>query len=65
MVQPQKEPLRALNEQEEGELQRVIKASSERVDVMRRAKALLAVAKQDVDSFETGQQAEPERCSLD
>jgi transposase len=44
MAQPQKEPLRALSEQEKRELQRLVKASSERVDVMRRAKALLAVA---------------------
>jgi len=40
MAQPQKEPLRALSEQEERELQRVVKASSERLDVIRRAKAL-------------------------
>ena len=39
----QKEPLRALSEQEERELQRVVKASSERVDVVKRAKALWAV----------------------
>jgi transposase len=39
----QKEPLRALNVQEERELQRVVKASSERVDVVKRAKALWAV----------------------
>ncbi|SRR6266566_1818482 len=38
-----KEPLRALSQQEERELQRVVKASSERVDVVTRAKALLAV----------------------
>lgn len=44
MAQPQKEPLRALSEQEKSELQRLVKASSERVDVMRRAKALLVVA---------------------
>lgn len=44
MAQPQKEPLRALSEQEKREVQRLVKASSERVDVMRRAKALLAVA---------------------
>lgn len=44
MAQPQKEPLRALSEQEKSELHRLVKASSERVDVMRRAKALLAVA---------------------
>jgi len=45
MAQPQKEPLRALNEQEERELKRLAKATSERLDIVRRAKALLAVAK--------------------
>ena len=44
MAQPQKEPLRALSEQEKRELQRLVKASSERLDVVRRAKALGAVA---------------------
>ncbi len=44
MAQPQKEPLRALSEQEERELQRLAKATSERLDVVRRAKALVAVA---------------------
>jgi transposase len=44
MAQPQKEPLRAMSEQEERELKRVAKATSERVDVVRRAKALLGVA---------------------
>jgi transposase len=44
MAQPQKEPLRALSEQEERELQRLGKASSERLDVVRRATALVAVA---------------------
>ena len=44
MVQPQKEPMRALSEQEEQELQRLVKATSERLDVVRRAQALLAVA---------------------
>jgi transposase len=44
MCRPQKEPLRKLREQEERELLRIVKASSERVDVVRRAKALLAVA---------------------
>jgi transposase len=43
MAQPQKEPLRALSEQEERELQRLAKATSERLDVVRRAKALVAV----------------------
>lgn len=44
MAHPQKEPLRALSEQEERELQRLVKASSERLDVVRRARALVAVA---------------------
>src|SRR5213079_1693637 len=44
MAQPQKEPLRALSEQEERELKRLANATSERLDVVRRAKALLAVA---------------------
>lgn len=41
---PQQHPLRPLSEQEERELHRMGKASSERVDVVRRAKAILAVA---------------------
>ena len=44
MSKEQKHPLRALVPQEEQELQRVVKATSERVDVVRRAQALLAVA---------------------
>lgn len=44
MAQPQKEPLRALSQQEERELQRLTQATSERLDVVRRAKALTAVA---------------------
>jgi transposase len=44
MAQPQKDPLRALSEQEERELRRLVKASSERVDVVRRARVLLTVA---------------------
>ena len=40
MAHPQKEPLRALSEQEERELQRLVKASSERLDVRRRAQAV-------------------------
>jgi transposase len=40
----QKQPLRPLSEVERHELQRVAKASSERVDTVKRAKALLAVA---------------------
>ena len=44
MAQPQKHPLRPLSKQEERELHRIVKASSERIDVARRARALLAVA---------------------
>jgi transposase len=44
MAQPQKDPLRALSEQEERALRRMVKATSERLNVIRRAKALLAVA---------------------
>src|SRR6266699_3033197 len=44
MAHPQKHPLRPLNGQEERELRRIVKASSERIDVARRARALLAVA---------------------
>jgi hypothetical protein len=39
MAQPQKEPLRALSEQEERELKRLSNATSERLDVVRRATA--------------------------
>jgi transposase len=45
MTQPQKDPLRAMSEQEEREVQRLVTATSERLDVVRRAKALLAVAR--------------------
>ena len=44
MAHPQKHPLRPFSEQEERELQRLVKASRERLDVVRRAKALVAVA---------------------
>jgi transposase len=44
MAQPQKDPLRPLSKQEERELRRIVKASSERRDVARRAEALLSVA---------------------
>jgi transposase len=44
MAHAQNHPLRALSPQEERELHRLVKASSERVDVVRRARALLAVA---------------------
>jgi hypothetical protein len=40
----QKAPLRPLSEQEYQELLRIIRASSERLDRVRRAKAVLAVA---------------------
>ena len=44
MSKPQKEPLRPLSEQEQQELQRIVKATSERMDVIKRARVLLAVA---------------------
>ena len=44
MAHLQKHPLRPLSTQEERELRRIVKASSERRDVARRATALLAVA---------------------
>ncbi len=44
MAFPQKEPLRTLSEQEKRELQRIMKATSERLDVVRRATAVVAVA---------------------
>lgn len=43
MPYPQKHPLRTLSEQEERALSQLAKAGSERVDTVRRAKALLAV----------------------
>jgi hypothetical protein len=43
MPAQQKAPLRSLSPQEYQELQRIIKASSERLDRVRRARALLAV----------------------
>src|SRR5690348_8795661 len=49
MAQLPKDPLRTLSEQEEHELHRIVKATSERGDVVRRAKALLVVA--DGQSF--------------
>ncbi len=44
MGRPVKERLRAFSEPEAQELQQVVKATSERVDSVRRAKALLSVA---------------------
>jgi transposase len=44
MAQTQKYPLRIFSEQEEQELHRLTKATSERLDVVCRAKALVAVA---------------------
>ena len=44
MAHLQKHPLRTLSEQEERELHRMTKATSERLDVIHRATALLAVA---------------------
>lgn len=45
MATPQKEPLRALTAAEQAVLAQVVRASSERVDRVRRAGALLAVAR--------------------
>jgi transposase len=44
MGRPRKEELRELKEEEQKELKRVVKATSERVDAVKRATALLAVA---------------------
>jgi transposase len=45
MPTPQREPLRPMNHAEQAALQHIIKSSSERVDQVRRATALLAVAR--------------------
>ena len=45
MPTPQREPLRSLSRAEQAALQRIVKSSSERVDQVRRATALLAVAR--------------------
>ena len=45
MPKPQKEPLRPLSQQEQDELQRLVRATSERMDVINRARALVAVAR--------------------
>jgi hypothetical protein len=44
LSKPQKEPLRLLSQQEQHALQRMVKATAERMDVIKRARALLAVA---------------------
>jgi hypothetical protein len=44
MAHPQKHPLRPLTKPEQQTMQRIVKATSERMDVVRRARALLAVA---------------------
>ena len=56
MSAPQKNPLRVLTASEHQQLECLTKASSERVDVVRRAKALLALAQGDTLT-ETGKQA--------
>jgi transposase len=45
MPTPQREPLRHMNRAEQAALQRIVKSSSERIDHVRRAAALLAVAR--------------------
>jgi transposase len=44
MARPQKEPLRSLTEEERAAVEQLSRATSERVDVVARAQALLAVA---------------------
>ena len=48
MPTPQREPLRELSRSELAALERIVKRSNERVDVVRRATALLAVARTGV-----------------
>jgi transposase len=48
MSTPQREPLRRLSRVEQAALERIAKSSNERVDVVRRASALLAVARTGV-----------------
>jgi transposase len=48
MPTPQREPLRDLSRTERTALERIVRRSSERVDVVRRATALLAVARTGV-----------------
>src|SRR5215213_1610010 len=48
MPTPQREPLRRLSRAEQAALQRIAKSTSERVDQVRRATALLAVARTGV-----------------
>ena len=50
MPTPQREPLRRLSRAEQAALQRIASSSSERVDQVRRATALLAVARTGVFS---------------
>src|SRR2546428_13418926 len=45
MPTPQREPLRPMSHAEQTALQRIVKSSSERLDQVRRATALLAVAR--------------------
>ena len=44
MPTPQREPLRAITAAEQAALERIVSAGSERVDQVRRAAAVLAVA---------------------
>ncbi len=48
MPTPQREPLRKLSRSEETTLERIVRRNTERVDVVRRANALLAVARRGV-----------------
>ncbi len=57
---PQKNPFRSLTAEEQQQLEQIAKASSERIDVVRRAKALLALA-QGHTFTAAGKQAEISR----
>src|SRR5438270_12235612 len=48
MPSPQREPLRRLSRSERADLQRIVSSTSERIDHVRRAAALLAVARNGV-----------------
>jgi transposase len=56
MSKRQKDPLRKLTQQEEQVLQKLVKSSSERVDVVKRANALLAV-REGISYAEAAKQA--------
>jgi transposase len=57
MPTPQREPLRPLRPAEQAALQRIVKSSSERIDQVRRAAALLAVARGEAFIIHAARQA--------